>query len=57
MQVPSVLWKYLERSNVDMIRQMTEMLTCQRALQSAATVTKIYDELMGHSASDAGRMG
>lgn len=57
VEVPQILWKYLERSNVDMIRQMTEMLTCQRALQSAATVTKIYDELMGHSASDIGRMG
>ena len=56
METPQVLWKYLERSNVDMIRQMTDMLTCQRALQSAATVTKIYDELMGHSASDVGRM-
>lgn len=57
VETPYVLWKYLERSNVDMIRQMTEMLTCQRALQSAATVTKIYDEVMGHSASDIGRMG
>ena len=54
---PYVLWKYLERSNSDMIQQMTEMLTCQRALQSCATVTKIYDEVMGHSASDVGRMG
>ena len=52
----TVYWKYLERSNVDMIRQMTEMLTCQRSLQSAAQVAKIYDELMGHSASDIGRM-
>lgn len=53
---PQILWKYLERSNVDMIRQMTEMLTCQRALQSAASVSRMYDELMGHSASDIGRM-
>ena len=51
-----ILWKYLERSNVDMIRQMTEMLTCQRALQSAASVSKMYDEVMGHSANDIGRM-
>ena len=57
MQTPQVLWKYLERSNVDMIRQMTSMLTCQRALQSAASVTKMYDEVMGHAASDVGRMG
>lgn len=54
---PNILWKYLERSNVDMVRQMTEMLVCQRAFQSAATVSKIYDELMGHSASDIGRLG
>ena len=55
-QAPEVMWKYLERSNVDMLRQMTEMLTCQRALQSAASVTKMYDEVMGHAASDIGRM-
>lgn len=57
VQTPYVLWKYLERSNADMIQQMTEMLTCQRALQSCATVTKMYDEVMGHSSSDVGRMG
>ena len=57
VEAPYVLWKYLERSNSDMIQQMTEMLTCQRALQSCATVTKMYDEVMGHSSSDVGRMG
>ena len=54
---PQLLWKYVERSNVELIRQMTDMITCQRALQSCATVTKIYDEVMGHAASDVGRMG
>lgn len=57
VQNPYILWKHLERSNSDMVQQMTEMLTCQRALQSCASVTKIYDEVMGHSASDVGRMG
>ena len=57
VQNPYVLWKYLERSNSDMVQQMTEMLTCQRALQSCATVTKMYDEVMGHAASDVGRLG
>ena len=56
MDNPFIYWKYLERSNVDMIRQMTEMLTCQRSLQSAAQVTEMYDEVMGHAASDIGRM-
>ena len=32
---PLVHWQYLERANVDMIQQMTELLTCQRSLQSA----------------------
>ena len=53
---PIVYWKYLERSNTDMIRQMTEMLTSERSLQSAAQVTKMYDEVMGHAASDVGRL-
>ena len=53
---PTVYWKYLERSNTDMIRQMTAMLTSQRSLQSAAQVTKMYDEVMSHAASDVGRM-
>ena len=51
-----VYWKYLERSNVDMIRQMTEMLTCQRALQSAAQASKMYDQLMTKAANDIGRL-
>ena len=54
---PQLLWKYVERSNVELLRQMTDMITCQRALQSCASVTKMYDEVMGHSASDVGRMG
>lgn len=53
---PVIYWRYLERSNVDMLRQMTEMITCQRSLQSAAQVTKMYDELMGRAASDVGRL-
>ena len=57
MENPQLLWKYVERSNVELIRQMTDMITCQRALQSCASVTKMYDEVMSHSASDIGRMG
>lgn len=53
---PLVHWKYLERSNVDMVRQMTEMMTCQRAFQSASQVTKMYDDVMGKAATDVGRL-
>ena len=52
---PQILWKYLERSNSDMVKQMTEMITYQRALQSAAQVTKMYDQLMTKATSDVGR--
>lgn len=47
--------KYLERSNSDMVKQMTEMITYQRALQSAAQVTKMYDQVMTKAATDVGR--
>ena len=57
MENPQLMWKYVERSNVELLRQMVDMITCERALQSCATVTKLYDEVMGHSASDIGRMG
>ena len=57
MESPQLLWKYVERSNVELMRQMVDMITCQRALQSCATVTKMYDDVMNHSASDIGRLG
>ena len=46
----------LERSNVDWLQQMTRMISAQRAYQSAATMSKMYDEVMSHAASDIGRM-
>ena len=41
---------------MDMVKQMTEMLTCQRALQSAAQVAKMYDQLMTKASNDIGRL-
>lgn len=52
----SILWKSLENSNVDMVEEMTAMMTSQRALQSAAQVLKMYDQIMSKSASDVGRL-
>lgn len=53
---PRIFWKYLERSNSDMVRQMTELLTCQRALQSAAQVSKIYSDTVDKIANNIGSM-
>ncbi|MCI8402925.1 MAG: flagellar hook-basal body protein [Lachnospiraceae bacterium] len=51
-----VLWQTLERSNVDMMEEMTNMMTSQRALQSAAQMLKMYDTIMGKSSTDVGRL-
>ena len=51
-----VLNGYLERSNTDIVKQMTEMITYQRALQSAAQVSKMYDQLMTKATTEIGRM-
>lgn len=52
----AVLWKTLERSNADLVDEMTSMMTSQRALQSAAQLLKMYDQIMSKSATDIGRM-
>lgn len=49
-------WKILERSNVDLVQQMVDMISSQRALQSAAQLSKMYDQLMTKSTTDLGRV-
>lgn len=50
----AIHWKSIERSNVDLVQQMVEMLASQRSLQSAAQLTKMYDQVMGKTATDLG---
>ena len=49
-------WQTQERSNIDLVQQMTQMMTAQRAFQSAAEVSKMYDELMGKAATNLGNV-
>ena len=51
-----IMWKALERSNIDPIEEMTQMITSQRASQSAAQVLRIYDQLMSKVSNDIGRV-
>lgn len=51
----SILWKTVERSNVDMVDEMTSMMTSQRALQSAAQALKMYDQIMSKAVNDVGK--
>lgn len=49
-------WKAIERSNVELVQEMVDMITAQRALQSAAQLSKMYDQLMNKAANDLGRV-
>lgn len=47
--------RMIERSNVNMIQEMINMMSAQRALQSAAQMSKIYDQVIAKN-SDIGRL-
>lgn len=49
-------WRMLEKSNVSLVDEMTNMMASQRALQSAAQMLKMYDSIMAKSSSDVGRL-
>lgn len=46
----------LERSNVGLAQEMVKMISTQRAYQSSATLTKMYDQVMSHASNDVGRL-
>ena len=48
--------KMVERSNANMVHEMVAMMTAQRALQSAAEMSKIYDQVMSKDSTEVGRM-
>ena len=51
-----VLWRSVENSNVDMIQEMSRMMSAQRALQSASQVLKLYDGVLTKATTELGRM-
>ena len=53
---PQISWKYVEEANVDMLQEMSRMLTAQRALQSGAQVLKLYDGLLTKATTELGRL-
>ena len=48
--------KYVERSNVELVKEMVNMMTAQRSLQSAAQMSQIYDEVIKRAVNDIGRL-
>ena len=53
----TILHGFVERSNVNMVQEMVAMMTTQRALQSAAQITKIYDQVITRATTELGRLG
>lgn len=51
-----ILWQSLEKSNVELIDEMSGMMASQRALQSAAQVLKMYDQVMGRTTTEIGKL-
>ena len=49
-------WKHVEESNVDMIQEMSRMMTAQNALQGGAQVLKLYDNLLTKATNELGKM-
>ncbi len=52
----TIQWQHVERSNVDLVQEMVGMISTQRALQSAAQLSKMYDQLMSKASNDLGRL-
>ena len=48
--------KWVERSNTNMVHEMVSMMSAQRALQSAAQMSKIYDQVITKDTTELGRM-
>lgn len=53
---PSVLLGFLERSNVDPIAEMTNMLTALRAYEAGQKVIQAHDELLGKAINQVGSL-
>ena len=51
-----ILNGWVERSNLDWVREMTEMISTQRVYQSAAEAIKIYDNVLTRVTQEVGRL-
>jgi flagellar basal-body rod protein FlgG len=47
---------YLERSNVDMLREMVEMIASYRSFETGQKMIQIQDESLGRTVNDIARV-
>ena len=53
---PKVMKGYLEQSNVDVLKETTDMIASQRSIQGAAQILKMYDTIMGKAVTEIGKV-
>lgn len=56
VEYPKILNKTIERSNVNVTEEMTDLISSQRALQTASQALKIYDLVQEKAVSEIGRI-
>lgn len=56
MQNPSIMWKTVEGSNVDAAKEMTNAMSTQRELQNCSQAIKMYDQVIGRSVTEIGKI-
>jgi len=47
---------YLEESNADIVRQMTQLVTVRRTYEAAQKIAQTYDRLLGRAANELGSL-
>lgn len=56
MERPTVRWKSLEASNVDMASEMSDAMATMRDLQSVSQALKMYDNILGQALSQVAKV-
>lgn len=51
-----VRWQWVESSNVDMLQELSQMMTAQRALQSASQLLQLYNGVLTRATTEIGQM-
>lgn len=57
LDYPRIVNKTIERSNVNITEELTNILSSQRALQNAAQALKIYDMINDKAVNEIGKIG
>jgi flagellar basal-body rod protein FlgG len=57
VEEPTVLQGYLEESNADLARQMTDLVKVRRSYEAAQKIVQTYDRLLARAANELGSLG